>query len=98
MGVIFDQFLNIDAISKSIHFHIRNMKKIGICYRMMLDLPLFMHLIDVDEMIVIPESRRAHFDKIAGHITYYPGLKKNTLVQNSRYTHTITIANMYIPP
>ena len=52
LGVIFDQFLNFDnhitAICRGTHFHIRNMAKLGIYYRMMLVLLLFMHLLIVD--------------------------------------------------
>ena len=53
LGVTFDQFLNFDdhitAICRSTYFHIRNIgKNIGIYYRIMLVLLLFMHLLVVD--------------------------------------------------
>ena len=52
LGVIFEQFLNFDdhitAICRSTHVHIRNKAKLGIYYRMMLVLLLFMHLLVVD--------------------------------------------------
>ena len=52
LGVTFDQFLNFDdhitAICRSTYFHIRNIGKIRICYRIMLVLLLFMHLLVVD--------------------------------------------------
>ena len=51
--VIFDQFLNFDdnitaIICRSTYFHNRNNGKIGIYYRMMLVLLLFIHLLVVD--------------------------------------------------
>ena len=56
LGVSFDQFLNfnyhITAICRSTYFHIRNIGKI--CYRIMLVLLLFMHLLVVYYIIVIP--------------------------------------------
>ena len=52
LGVTFDQFLNFDdhitAICRSTYFHIRNIGKLGIYYRIMLVLLLFMHLLVVD--------------------------------------------------
>ena len=52
LGVTFDQFLNLDdhitAICRSTYFHIRNIGKLGIYYRIMLVLLLFMHLLVVD--------------------------------------------------
>ena len=52
LGVTFDQFLNFDdhitAICRSTYFHIRNIGKLGIYYRTMLVLLLFMHLLVVD--------------------------------------------------
>ena len=53
LGVIFDQFLNFDdhitAICRSTYFLIREtVEKIGICYRIMLVLLIFMHLLFVD--------------------------------------------------
>ena len=47
-GVLFDQFLNFDdhitAICRSTHFYIRIICKLQICYRMMLDILLFMSI------------------------------------------------------
>ena len=58
LGVTFDQFLNFDdhitAICRSTYFHIRNIGKKEISYRIMLVLLLFMHLLVVDSIIVIP--------------------------------------------
>ena len=52
LSVTFDQFLNFDdhitAICRSTYFHIRNIGKLGIYYRIMLGLLLFMHLLVVD--------------------------------------------------
>ena len=52
LGVTFDQFLNFDnhitAICRNTYFHIRNIRKIRIYYRIMLVLLLFMHLLVVD--------------------------------------------------
>ena len=54
LGVIFDQFLNFDdhiiVICRSTHFHklLETLAKLGIYYRIMLVLLLFMHLLVVD--------------------------------------------------
>ena len=50
LGVTFDQFLNFDDhITAIIHiFILETLEKLGICYRIMLVLLLFMHLLVVD--------------------------------------------------
>ena len=52
LGVTFDQILSFDnhitAICRSTYFHIRNIRKIGIYYRIMLVLLLSMHLLVVN--------------------------------------------------
>ena len=58
LGVTFDQFLNFDdhitAICRSTYFHFTNIGKLGIHYRIMFVLLLFMHLLVVIYIIVIP--------------------------------------------
>ena len=48
LSVTFDQFLNFDdhitAICRSTYFHIRNIGKLGMYYRIMIVLLLFMNL------------------------------------------------------
>ena len=52
LGVTFDQFLNFDdhitAICRSTYFILETLEKLGIYYRIMLVLLLFMHLLVVD--------------------------------------------------
>ena len=52
LGVSFDQFLNfadhITAICRSTYFILETLEKLGIYYRIMLVLLLFMHLLVVD--------------------------------------------------